>query len=244
MNVGSWDSDSISMLFSSIGNKNSTSTNNISSLTSLLSDYSSIKSGAYGKLIKAYYAKQSEDSSSSTSKTTDKTSTSTSTAEDSTKTLTAIKTATDALYETTESLRKEAKSADSMDELYESVSQFVSDYNKTIDAAENSNTDTIKSNLNDLTLATSSNSKLLSSIGITIGEDNTLTIDEEKFKAGSLSTAKTLFSGTGSYAYNVSLEASMIKSNAEYQATKANTYNTEGSFSNNYTSGDLFDSLF
>lgn len=240
MNIGSWDSDSISMLFSSVGSTKSSSSS-LSSLTSLLSDYSSIKSGAYGKLIKAYCASQSEDSSSST---TTKTKTSTSTAEDSTQTLSSIQTATDALYETSEKLRKEAASADSMDELYATVSQFVSDYNKTIDAAEDSNTDTIKSNLDDMKLATSTNKNLLSSIGITIGDDNKLVLDEETFKAGSLSTAKTLFTGAGSYAYNVSLEASMMNSSADYQASKANTYNTTGSFSNNYTTGDLFDSLF
>jgi hypothetical protein len=92
--------------------------------------------------------------------------------------------------------------------------------------------------------ATSVNKKLLGNIGITVGEDNKLTIDEKKFKDGSLSTAKTLFDGAGSYAYNVSLEASMINSNADYEASKANTYNTEGGFSNNHTAGDMFDSLF
>lgn len=246
MNVGSWNSDSINMLFSSVGNRNSVSNNSgLYAMTSLLSDYNSIKTGAYGKLVKAYYAKQAEDeSATSTNKKTDKTSTSTSTAEDSTKTLSSIQTATDALHETAENLREEARSADSMEELYESVSDFVTDYNKTLDAASTSNTDTIKSNLKDMTFATSVNKKLLSSIGITVGEDNKLTLDKEKFKAASLSTAKTLFSGAGSYAYDISLEAAMMNSNADYQASKANTYNTEGNYSNNYNTGDMFDSLF
>ena len=246
MNVGSWNSDSINMLFSSVGNRNTISNNSgLYAMTSLLSDYNSIKSGSYGKLVKAYYAKQTEDETSTSSKKkTDKNTTSTSTAEDSTKTLSSIQTATDALYETTESLRKEAKSAGSMDDLYKTVSQFVTDYNKTIDAAGKSETKNIKSNLKDMTNATAINKKLLENIGITVGEDNKLTVSEEKFKAGSLSTAKTLFTGAGSYGYNVSLEASMINSNADYEASKANTYNTEGNFSNNFTTGDMFDSLF
>ena len=246
MNVGSWNSDSIGMLFSSVGNRNSvTNRNSLYSMTSLLSDYSSKKSGAYGKLIKAYYAKQAEDdSSTSTGKTTDKTSTSTSTAEDSTKVLSSVQTAAKALYDTSEALREEARSADNIDELYESVSAYVADYNKTIDAAGSSNTDTIKSNLKDMIFATSTNSKLLSNIGITVGEDNKLILDEEKFKAASLSSAKTLFTGAGSYVYDVALEAAMMNSNAEYQASKANTYSTDGSYSNNFTTGDMFDSLF
>lgn len=245
MNVGSWNSDSINMLFSSVGNRNTVSNNNLYSLTSLLSDYSSIKSGSYGKLVKAYYAKQSEENTTtSNDKKTDKTSTSTSTAEDSTKTLSSIQTATDALHESAETLRDEVRSIDSMEKLYESVSDFVNDYNKTLDAASKSNTDTIKSNLKDMTFATSVNKKLLGNLGITVGEDNKLTIDEKKFKEASLSTAKTLFSGAGSYAYDISLEAAMMNSNADYQASKANTYNTEGNYSNNYNTGDMFDSLF
>lgn len=245
MNVGSWNSDSINMLFSSVGGKNTVSNNNgFYAMTSLLSDYNSIKSGSYGKLVKAYYTKQvAEETTTSSKKKNDKT-TSTSTAKDSTEVLSNIQTATDALYETTESLRKEAKSVESMDELYKRVSQFVTDYNKTVDAAGKSETKNIKSNLNDMMNATSVNKKLLENIGITINEDSKLTLNEEKFKDGSLSTAKTLFSGVGSYAYNVSLEASMINSNADYQASKANTYSTEGSFSNNYTTGDMFDTLF
>lgn len=242
MNIGSWNSDSINMLFSSVGNRNSNA-NNLSSLTSLLSDYNSIKTGAYGKLVKAYYAKdQANDATSSASK--NKANASTSTAEDSTKTLNAIQTATDVLTESTEALRDKARTADSMDELYESVQTFVKDYNSVINAATNSNTDTIQSSLADLTFATSTNSKLLSKIGITVNEDNTLRLDGDKFKAGSLSTAKTLFKGVGSYAYGVSLNTAMMNGNADYQASKANTYEANGSYSNNYTTGDLFDSLF
>ncbi len=242
MNVGSWDADSISTLFSSLNTSKSSSNSGISSLASLVSDYNSIKSGAYGKLVKAYYATKSDDTSSS--KSTDKTTASTSTAEDSTKTLKEIQTATDVLYESAEDLRKTAGKAESMDELYDSVATFVKDYNSVIKAATDSNTDTIQTSLADLTFATSTNSKLLSNIGITINDDNTLSLDEDKFKAGTIDTAQALFKGVGSYAYNVQLNTSMMNSNADYQASKANTYGSDGSYSNNYTTGDLFDSLF
>ncbi len=243
MNIGSWNSDSIGMLFSSVGNRNANANaDNLSSLTSLLSDYNSIKTGAYGKVVKAYYAKGENNDTTSSKK--DKVNSSTSTAEDSTKTLNAIQTATDVLSETTENLRDKAKTADSMDDLYDSVSAFVKDYNSVIKAATNSNTDTIQSSLADLTFATSTNSKLLGKIGITVEEDNTLKLDADKFKAGSLSTAQTLFKGVGSYAYGVSLNTAMMNGNADYQASKANTYEANGSYSNNYTTGDLFDSLF
>ena len=243
MNIGSWNSDSIGMLFSSVGNRNANANaDNLSSLTSLLSDYNSIKTGAYGKVVKAYYAKG--ENSDTTSSKKDKVNSSTSTAEDSTKTLNAIQTATDVLSETTEALRDKAKTADSMDDLYDTVSSFVKDYNAVVNTATVSNTDTIQSSLADLTFATSTNSKLLSKVGITVNEDNTLKLDADKFKAGSLSTAQTLFKGVGSYAYGVALNTAMMNGNADYQASKANTYEANGSYSNNYTTGDLFDSLF
>ena len=249
MNVGSWNSDSINMLFSSVNSgKKASSPNYLSSLTSLLSDYNSIKTGSYGKLVKAYYAKDAADKTTTSNKTdkNDKTttSTSTSTAEDSTKILSAIQSATDTLYDSAEKLRKEARTADDMNSLYDSVATFVEDYNKVIDAADESNTKTIQNSLGDLTKLTSANSKLLGSIGITVGEDGKMTLNEEKFKSASIDTAKSLFSGTGSYAYHVSVDTAMINNKADYQASKANTYGTDGNYGNNYTSGDVFDSLF
>ncbi|MCR5655052.1 MAG: hypothetical protein K6G07_05365 [Lachnospiraceae bacterium] len=52
------------MYASSLFNNTNSSTSGVSSLSSLLTDYSSIKTGAYGKLMSAYYAQNTADTSS------------------------------------------------------------------------------------------------------------------------------------------------------------------------------------
>ena len=51
-----------SYLFSSLSNSSSNSGSGLDSLSSILSDYSSIKNGSYGKLLKAYYGTNSGSS--------------------------------------------------------------------------------------------------------------------------------------------------------------------------------------
>ena len=89
-----------SYLFSNLNNNNNSSSGIFD--MSFLSDYNSIKSGSYGKLVKAYYKKLESEESSSTKdkdKTENKDKVSTSLAEDSSKTLTAVKSATSSLSE-------------------------------------------------------------------------------------------------------------------------------------------------
>ena len=54
--ISGWDSSSISMLFSSVGNSRR-STGTTSFLSNIdISTYSSIKTGSYYKLLKTYYS--------------------------------------------------------------------------------------------------------------------------------------------------------------------------------------------
>ena len=86
--ISMYDSSSVSTLFSSLGSSKSTG----SGLFGInLSEYASIRSGSYGKLMRSYF---SMDSTKSTSKSDDSTkntiedlATTTSTSKDSTKTL-------------------------------------------------------------------------------------------------------------------------------------------------------------
>ena len=91
---------------------------------------------------------------------------------------------------------------------------------------------------------TKANAALLSSTGITADKDGRLSMDETKFKSSDMSAAKSLFNGTGSYAYQVSAKASMINYNAETEQKKANTYTHNGAYSYNYSAGSLYDDMF
>ena len=226
-----------------------------------LSEYASIKNGSYGKLMKAYYAKDggSEEVSSIAS---EKNKSTISTSKDTAKTLSTIQGAADDLKESADKLisksstsifnkidvvskdeyglSKTTKEYD-VDSIYKSVSTFLNDYNTLVDNAGDASTKSIANKLTSLVGTTKSNENLLSKVGITIGKDNMLSIDEEKFKAADMTTVKSLFNGNSSYAYRVSAQASLIDFAASTESSKANTYKGNGSFSNSYSSGSIFD---
>ncbi len=130
------------------------------------------------------------------------------------------------------------------DAIYKAVSSYVTQYNNLMKSANGSSVVSIKASASSIAGYTSSNEKLLSSVGITVNsKDNTLSIDEEKFKAADMDTVKKLFQGSGSYAYKVSSKATQIDNQAQYEATKANTYNSVGAYSYNYSSGNLWNSM-
>lgn len=240
-------SDYASSFFSmsATSSSSSSSGSSLSSLTSLLSDYASVRNGSYSKLVQKYYSLDSSDSSTSVS--------STSTSKDSSKTLTSISDSTDALKESADKLysnksnsvfKKEEVDGEygyNVDKIYSAVKDFVDDYNDVIDATAKSNTSSIASNSKSMITTTLTNKSLLSELGISIDSDGKLSVDEDTFKAADMSKAKTLFNGTGSYAYQVSAKASMINFNAETEISRSNTYTSSGTYSYNYSSGDLFD---
>lgn len=245
-----------SYLFSSLGTSSGSSASNLN----FLSDYASIKNGSYYKLMKAYY-----NETGNAKDVVSKTKANTSTSKDSTETLAAIQKSTDALKESADALlvsgnksvfaQKEITSKDENGvattskgydtaAIYKAVNQFVKDYNSVVEATAESNTGSIANRSLSLVTAVASNEKLLGKIGITVNEDYTLTINEDAFKKSDMNTVKNLFSGNSSLAYRTSAQASLINFAADNEASKANTYNFNGSYSNNYNSGNLFNTFF
>lgn len=217
-----------SYLFSSLS---SSSNSSDTDLTSLLSDYSSIKNGSYGKLLKAYYAKQAEEESSSA---------------ESSESLTLTKSCADELKASTEELmeeslweKKEVTTTDSAtgektvtedydwDAITEAVENFVEDYNAMVEQAGESDTKGVLRNATWMINTTQSNENLLSKAGITIGSDNKLEVDAEALKEADISTLKTLFCGMGSYADKVAQKAGSIGK----ASTSSGVYTSSGTYS-------------
>ena len=123
------------------------------------------------------------------------------------------------------------------------MDKFVSDYNDLIKAAGKSETKSIAGDGAGLVNYVKNNVKTLSKLGISFSSsDYTLSIDEKAFKKADMTTAKSMFSGAGSFAYSVAVKASMIKSHADLELSKSNTYNHSGNFTYNYSTGELFNS--
>lgn len=248
-----------SYLFSSMSTRSGSNLGNLN----FLSDYASIKNGSYGKLLKAYYNKTDSDSSSPSTDTKDKISTSL--ASDSAKTLASIDKSADALKESADklivkgkdSLFKEkevtVKNEDGtttttkeydMDAIYNAVSEFVKDYNSLLKDVSKSDSASVLKAASNMKNITSLYSKTLEKAGISVGSDNKLSINEDSFKSADMSTIKSIFNESPSFAYTISSQASFIDFAASREAVKANTYNFAGSYSNNYTMGNIINNLF
>lgn len=253
--ISMYDSSSVSTLFSSLGSSKSTG----SGMFGInLSEYASIRSGSYGKLMRSYF---SMDSAKSTSKSDDSTkntiedlATTTSTSKDSTKTLAAIESDAKELTDTAKALytrsnnkvfTKDSGGSYDTDKIYKAVKRFADDYNSMLDTAGKSSTNRISQSVSSMKNETSYNEKALKEIGITVDEKTgKLSVDETTFKSADTEKIKNLFNGTGSYAYSVATKAAMTESYAKSEAAKSNTYTKNGTYNYNYNSGNIFTDMF
>ena len=253
--ISMYDSSSVSTLFSSLGSSKSTG----SGLFGFnLSEYASIRSGSYGKLMRSYF---SMDSTKGTSKSDDSTkntiedlATTTSTSKDSTKTLAAIESDAKELTDSAKALytrsnnkvfTKDSGGSYDTDKIYKAVKRFADDYNSMLDTAGKSSTNRISRSVSSMKNETSYNEKPLKEIGITVDEKTgKLSVDETTFKSADTEKIKNLFNGTGSYAYSVATKAAMTESYAKSEAAKSNTYTKNGTYNYNYNSGNIFTDMF
>lgn len=252
--ISGYDSASIGVLFSSLNqSNNSSSTSLFSSGTDSLGisymDYATIRSGSYFKLLKAYY---SQDNSSEVKSTI-------STSKDDAKTLARIESAAEEMKESAAALMTSGsksvfeqvttkddagvtKTDYDTDAIYKAVKAFADDYNDLLDQAVDSDTTNILRGARTMVNYTKVNERMLEKIGITIGEDNKLEIDEEAFKKADMGTVKNLFGNRGSYGYQIQTQASLIESYAKSEAAKSNTYGSSGMYTYNYNTGELYNS--
>ncbi len=243
--ISGYDSSSLSVLFSSLNRSSSTgSTSGVSDLLNInYSDYATIRNGSYMKLMKTYYATDaSEEVQSVVSNKNEQT---TATSKDDTETLAKIEGAAEDMKASADALLD--KTSDSVfakedtDKIYEAVNKFVSDYNTLIDKASDSETSNISGAAERLVNMSKSNEKMLNQMGITIEDGGRLKVDEETFKKADTDLVKGMFQSTGGFGYQVSAQASMINYYAENEASKANTYNSTGSYNYNYNAGSVYD---
>ncbi len=224
-------------------------TGSTSGSSNILSDYASINSGSYKKLLKAYYAKtEKEETDETGTNKVDKKGTLDMAKADAID----LKESLDALSKNSLYNKIEVEDEDGnvtrdydKDAIFKKVKQFVDDYNSTIESAGDlDNTSILRTTL-WMTNMTEKNSGLLEDIGITINKDNTLAIDETAFKDSNMTNVKSLFSGESGYAASVSAKASSIALTAAQKiAQSGTTYNYNGGYDYSLTAGTMYDSLF
>lgn len=246
-------------LFSGMSSSSSSSLG----LYSMLGEYNNIRSGAYYKVLKGYYSTktgtdnssasnsnkvntwQNKENSVTAGKAYSKVKSETSELMDAASKLTATgdkslfaekeKTVTD----DTTGEKTTVKEVDTK-AIRSAVKEFVSSYNDTLQAATDSGNTSIQRNAGYMTNQTKIFSRALEEVGITINEDQTLSLDEEKLEGAKTDNLKTLFNGSASYAAFTSQKASMISNAATLAASSASLYNNAGSYQN-YGAGTSLD---
>lgn len=202
--------------------------------SSLLTDYASIKNGSYGKLMKSYYAKATEDEEEASS--------SSKKAENKKDEVSASSAST--AYKSAEKLSNMEITSENKEEVYDALSAFVEDYNSMIKNADKSEIGSVKKQADSLNDAMYRNFELFAKVGITLNEDRTLSINKDNFMKGdNVSTIKTLFSGMGSFADKVATKASQIYRYAsDGKAMTAKSYTSNGTYNTTNTADSTIDS--
>ncbi|MBR1599737.1 MAG: hypothetical protein IJ661_12615 [Lachnospiraceae bacterium] len=242
--------------FSSYGSLFGGRSSAMSSIYSNLAEYASVRSGAYAKAAKAYYAKvatseskkanSSEQSESSGSILTGRQAAFSNTA------LSSVKSKASELNDSAKKLTAAGK--DSLfskegydkDTVYKAVSDFVGKYNNTLSSVKGTDNVAVNSAANSMTRMTGVMRNSLSEVGISVGTDGRLSVDEEAFKNADESKVKKLFNGSSSYAGVISDSASRIVSQASNQLANAggSIYGNSGSYYNNFTRGLFYNGYF
>lgn len=241
---------------------------NSSGMSSMLGDYMAIRNGSYGKLLKAYYSQDDGGKKSASALRKDSTKKKLEALADSEEVKKYKSTQTDA-----DSLKSAASSLRSSSKLFEKVSKtttdengeektvvdydrdaissavktFVKAYNSTIKSAYDQDSSVVQKKAASMVSESAANKSMLARVGITVGKNNQLEVDDEKLKTANVSTLKTLFKGSGSYASNIERKASDMASMTEQLAKNASStktnYNRNGNYSS-FATGGIYDGFF
>lgn len=218
-----------SSLFSSLPK---TSESSGSGLTNLATEYNSIRSGSYGKLLSAYYKKM--NSGDSATEAVQK--------ENANRKL--VGSNASSLKSAAQTLSKMDFSEASEEDSLNAIKEFISSYNSVIDTADDVNSKGILRNAVWMTNITKKSSGLLNELGITVGKDNKLSLDETKWNEASNTTKSSLFNGKQGFAEKMIYKANqMTNSSAEKASYTASAYKNNGDYTK-VNAQSMYEDLF
>lgn len=242
MSINAYNASTISALFAGL--------NNSFSGTSLsygidFTTYNSIKNGSYSKLMRKYYSNQASESTDGA--TANKNTGKVHSIDIQKNNATVNRDNAASLVDSASELKKYSlwskvdktdkdgnttKEYDT-DKISKTVSSFVKDYNSLVSSAADSSSRYVLNSASNMVNYTRANADLLKKIGISVGSDNKLTVDEDKLKASDMAVVKSVFKDSGSFGQTISAKASTIYGNAVSQLSELSTKNS-------YTSNGLY----
>ena len=250
LTINSFNNNAISSLFSS----NKIAENSVfGGLEASLTNLSQIKSGTYGKLVKAYYAKYDADgnlkseskegirrSKADTSKISQIRNDS---ADLSKATDKLLAKGSNSIWKEVETKGEDGKVTKDYDRdaIYNAISKFADEYNGLVDSGQKSDSTAVLGQVASMVSLTAKTSSTLAKAGITIESNNHLSVNEDFLKnKANMTYVKDLFNGTGSYAYQVATKSSMANSYASTDLTRltgSKSYMNNGAY--NITADDI-----
>ncbi len=221
--------------------------------TNFLADYASLKSGSYGRLMKAYYgAGQSSSTSSSGSKArtnnvleqileerrNPKVSEDVKEANaDLTAGIPTLKSSVSALQNENTYTDTQGQNGQSgqnaTDKVVSAMKNFVSQYNDVVSAAKKSTLSNKTAYIANMMKTTKANADQLAEIGVTINANGTLQFNEGKMKSAGISKVQEMFSSKDSMSYGSTvmsrLQFASIATGATDTTEKDNTAGSSAS---------------
>lgn len=201
------------------------------------SDYASLKNGSYRKLLNSYYAKPKKELSANkteTDKNTNKTNTTTAknkTAQSSA--VSVMKREADGLKSAAQELGKDSlwkqnNGEYDKDKIVSAVKKFAQEYNDVIDQSSKVNSKDVTQSTYYMTSMTNTMSKALSKMGISVGVNGKMSVDEDALKKANPTVIKSMFQGSGSYGAQIAEKAGDVSKAA---VMSSSMYGSDGSLS-------------
>lgn len=201
-------------------------------LTNLATEYNSIRSGSYGKLLSAYYKKMGSGDSA------------TEAIQKENENRQLVGSNASSLKSAAKTLSKMNFAEASEEDSLNAIKSFVSSYNSVIDTADDVNNKKILQNAVWMTNITKKSAGLLNELGISLGKDNKLTLDEAKWADAHVSTKTALFNGRQGFAEKMIYKASqMTNSSAEKASFTASAYKENGDYTK-VNAQSMYEDLF
>lgn len=225
------------------------------SLYSSLSQLSTVKSGSYYKALRSYYGKVGQTTAAQ--RNTAVNNRNSIGAYGRNEALTSVSKESSELSAAAKKLTaggKDGLFADKdkydADAAYKAVSDLVTNYNETLDAVNKAGNSMVSNTAGSMTRITGVLNRSLSGVGISVGNDGKMSINEDEFKNAGYDKVKSTLGSKGSFASVVDSNAQRLSSVAEQQNRQTSLrstglYNRYGSYSGSYAvSGSLFDGWF
>ena len=198
-------------------------------------DLALIKSGVYTKMMRSYIStlegsddKESKKYLNSVSEKISKLSEkpATTATDEANKALSTIKSAAKTLEGSANDLIRMDFDESTREDLYDAAKTFVNSYNSLVKSAADTDNVSLTKSVGWMKDDIKAREKMFAKIGVTIGTDGKLSIDEEKFNAANLSDIKSLLQGSGSIAGKTAQRATGIYNLAANQIS----FNSGSSF--------------